>query len=376
MVESVLNVFDLEQLARERLAEESWLYFSAGTGAELTLRENRFAFQRVWLRPRVLVDVSQVDTECTLLGTPCALPLFISAFALSHLAHGGAEVAIARAAGSRRVVQMIPTLHSRPLDEIASARVAGQAQWFQLYVNSERSATLELLRRAESVKCSCVFVTVDRAVIGRREKDTRSKMQRSARGDGLVVAKTHPSFVVPQFDWNEIAFLRSQCNMKMILKGVQDASDAVRAHALGFDGVLISNHGGRQLDASRPSLEVLQETIQALGQFDRDKFCVLIDGGIRRGSDVYKALALGAHAVGIGRPVVYGLAAFGQAGVERAIDVLREELVATMKSMGTPRIGDITAQRVDARSLQHRLGTVPQDMLHAQTYEPLRPAKL
>ena len=323
---AILNLYDLEAVARSILDDGAWAYYSSGSGNEISQRENEEAFNRIYFKPRILVNVEKVDTGTTLLGTKTSLPFYITATALGKLGNQEGEVVLTRAAGTRNIIQMIPTLASCSLDEIIEAKVPRQTQWYQVYVNKNRDLTASLIKKAESKGVTAICVTVDAPQLGRREKDMRVKFKDDApevqsehdisRNQGA--ARAISSFIDPSLSWNDLPFLRSVTKGKLVLKGIQCREDAVLAAKAGVDGIIISNHGGRQLDTCRSSIEILEEVMKCLQEEDL-KLEVLIDGGIRRGSDIYKAIAMGASGVGIGRPFLYAMSAYGQQGVEYAI---------------------------------------------------------
>lgn len=376
----MLNVFDFEAVAKLVMKKEAWDYYSSGADDEITLRENHAAFHRIWLRPRVMVNVSNIDMSCTLLGTQSSFPLYITATALAKLGHPDGEVALTRAAHSQGIIQMCPTLASCSLDEMIAARKEGQSQWFQLYVNRDKKVTEEVIRKAEKGGMKALFVTVDAPQLGRREKDMRNKftdeppdLQKKddvKRSQGTAKAIT--KFIDPSLCWDDIKWFQSITKMPIILKGVQCGEDAILAVKHGVQGIVVSNHGGRQLDYARSGIEVLVEVMDALKSIGADKkLDVFVDGGIRRGTDIFKAIALGAKAVGIGRPVLYGLSAYGQDGVEQVIDLLKEELRNTMMLMGTPTIADIKPDMVITKNVADHFAVSPKDYLSTHTYVPL-----
>lgn len=378
-LEEALNVMDLEALAPSMMSREGFAYYSSGADDEVTLRENRAAFARVWVRPRVLVDVREVDTSTAMLGAPASFPVYVTATALGRLAHPDGEAALAAAAGGAGVVQMLPTLASCSLEEMAGARLPGATQWFQLYVNPDRRRTAALVRRAEALGCRALVVTVDAPRLGRREKDMRQKFRlagpREQQGDqtdrSRGVARSISAFIDPSLSWSDLAWLRSLSGMPLVIKGVQCGEDAVLAVRHGAAAIVVSNHGGRQMDYCRSALEVLPEVTEALRAAGL-RTEVYVDGGVRRGSDVFKALALGARAVGVGRPVLYGLATYGERGARRALEMLREEFDMCMALAGCRSVSDIRPEMVLAGALSHRsAGAAPRDSLADAVYRPL-----
>lgn len=381
---TMLNTFDFESVAAHTMTEEGWGYYSSGADDEITLRENHTAFQRIWLKPRILVNVKEIDMRTSMLGVESSLPLYFTATALGKLAHDDGELAISRAAAKTDVLYMLPTLSSYTLDELLDVRQSGQVQFAQLYVNPRRERTIEYIKRLEAGGVKALFVTVDAPQLGRREKDMRNKFTKSTaiqkndnvnRSEG--VARAISEFIDPSLCWDDITWIKSITKLPVILKGVGCGLDTVMAYENGCAGVVLSNHGGRQLDTARSGIEVLPEAIVALDNHDsnwRSHFEVYVDGGIRRGSDIFKALALGATAVGIGRPVLYSLASYGQRGVEKMCSLFKDELTMVMRLMGTPTISDITADHVIYDNLVAHIPAQARDHLQLDTYEPLRPA--
>lgn len=371
------NVLDFEAVAQSVMTKEGWGYYSSGADDEITLRENHTAFQRIWLRPRVMVNVKNICMRTTILGQPSALPIYVSATAMGKLAHPEGEVNFTRACHSQGVIQMIPTLASCSFDELVDAAQAGQPQFFQLYVNPNRALTEAAVRKAEQRGCKGLFITVDAPQLGRREKDLRNKASGASdaqKGMSIDTSKgvstALSSFIDPALCWDDLKWFRSITKMPIVLKGVQCVEDAVQAHLSGCDGIVLSNHGGRQLDFAPSGIEVLPDVMAALRSYD-SKMEVYVDGGVRRGTDVFKALALGAKAVGIGRPALYGLAAYGQEGVERVLQLLKDELMVCMRLMGTPSLADISERHVCTRNLGDHFAPQPADYLSKRTYEPL-----
>lgn len=343
------------------------------------MRENHAAFHRIWFRPKVLVDVAKVDTSTTMLGTKVSIPFYVTATALGKLGDPEGEVVLTRAASTHQVVQMIPTLASCSLDEIVDARRGDQVQWLQLYVNQDRAVTQRIVQHAERRGCKALFITVDAPQLGRREKDMRSKftdegsnVQRGTTTDtNQGAARAISSFIDPALSWKDVAWFRGITRMPIVLKGVQRVEDVLRAVDAGVQGVVLSNHGGRQLEFARSGVEVLAETMPVLrarglaGRID-----VFVDGGIRRATDMIKALCLGATGVGIGRPFLYAMSAYGQAGVERAMQLLKDEMEMNMRLLGVTSVPELDEDLIDARSLLDH-GNPPADRLSQAVYDPL-----
>jgi 4-hydroxymandelate oxidase len=351
----VLNLHDLEQLARSRLPQMAWDYYASGSDDERCLRRNADAFAELALHYRVLVDVARRELVTTVLGTQVALPVLVAPTAFHKLAHEDGELASVRAAGDAGTIFMLSTLSNTAVEQVVAAATC--PVWFQLYVYRDRAATEALVRRVEAAGCRALVLTVDAPLLGRRERDVRNRFALPA-GMGIenvhgyeAVAKPHAEsglaayfaeLIDPALTWDAIGWLRSITTLPVIVKGIVRADDAARAVAAGAAGIVVSNHGGRQLDASPATIEVLPRVVDAVA----GRAEVLLDGGVRRGTDVVKALALGARAVLVGRPVLWGLAAAGRAGVAAALGVLRRELDLAMALCGCSDIASITRDLV------------------------------
>lgn len=384
-LERMLNLYDFEPVAEAKMTKEGWAYYSSGADDEITLRENKAAFQRIWLRPRVMVNVKDVDISTSVLGYKCSFPVYITATALGKLAHPEGEAVLTRAAGEQGIIQMCPTLASCDLEDMTRQRKPDQVQFYQLYVNANREITKNIVHNVEKEGCKALCVTCDAPQLGRREKDMRNKFKAvgtSVQRKGKMeftrnqgTARAISSFIDPSLNWDDLPWLRSLSKMKLVLKGVQSGADAVKAAQHGCDAIIVSNHGGRQLDFARSGIEVLLEVTTALEKAGlRDKMEIWVDGGFRRGTDIFKALALGATCVGIGRPMLYSLAAYGQEGVEHAIQLLKDEFVMCMRLMGCRTVKDIRRDMVITDDIsRHLVGQVTDNLTQA-TYRPLQPA--
>ncbi|EIW80311.1 glyoxylate dehydrogenase [Coniophora puteana RWD-64-598 SS2] len=384
-LDEIVNLHDFEAVAKAILPAKAWAYYSSASDDEITIRENRAAYQRIWFRPRVLRDVSTVSWATTILGQKSSLPVYISATALGKLGHPDGELNLTRAAGKHGVIQMIPTLASCSFDEIVDAAVPGQVQFLQLYVNRDREITKRYVQHAEKRGVKGLFITVDAPQLGRREKDMRMKVvdeggvAKVQDGQGDIkkdegVARAISSFIDPSLSWKDIPWFKSITNMPIVLKGVATPEDALLAYDYGVAGIVLSNHGGRQLDTARSGIENLIEVVEALktrGPWPNPRFSVFVDGGIRRASDVLKAIALGASAVGVGRAFMYSFSAYGQEGVEKAFQIFREELEMNMRLIGARTIDELEPSMVDASGLSSHVGFTPIDNLYNTTYQPL-----
>ena len=341
------------------------------------MRENHSAFHKIWFRPRILVDVEKVDFTTTMLGTKVDIPFYVTATALGKLGHHEGEVLLTKAAKKHNVIQMIPTLASCSFDEIMDAAEGDQVQWMQLYVNKDRAITKKIIEHAEKRGCKGLFITVDAPQLGRREKDMRSKftdvgsnVQAGATTDtSQGAARAISSFIDPSLSWKDIPWFQSVTKMPILLKGVQRVEDVLKAVEAGVQGVVLSNHGGRQLDFARSAIEVLAEVMPVLRERGwENRIEIYIDGGVRRGTDIIKALCLGAKGVGIGRPFLYAMSAYGQPGVDRAMQLLKDEMEMNMRLIGASSVDQLNPSLLDARGLSTHTATVPIDHLVSRLY--------
>jgi 4-hydroxymandelate oxidase len=345
-VKDALSVLDFEPLAKKALPPAHWGYMSTGVDDDVTLRANREAMQHYQLRARHLSGVEKPELSFNLFGKTWDSPIYFSAVSAQRAFHPDGEIGTARAAKAKKVVQMLSTVTSTGVEDVAKA--LGDPPWYQLYMPLTWAETEKLVRRVEAAGCEVLAWTID--TLGGRNAETATRLGRTDTrnclgchpagpnaNQGAARNRTKPMFAglsgemnPAVADWTYVDRLKKMTKMKLLLKGIDTAEDAVLAREHGVDGVIVSNHGGRATDTGRGTLDILPEVVDAVG---RD-IPVLIDGGFRRGTDVFKALALGARAVGIGRPYVWGLAAYGQEGVERVIDILRAELIMTMRNCG------------------------------------------
>ncbi|HZF11995.1 MAG TPA: alpha-hydroxy acid oxidase [Thermoanaerobaculia bacterium] len=355
-----INIFELETVAREKLTREAYDYYASGAHDEVTLRDNRAAYDRLSLAYRVMVDVSRRDLRTTVLGQPVAMPILVAPTAFHQLADPEGERATVRAAGAAGTVMILSTLSNTPLEEVVAA--ASGPVWFQLYIYKDRKTTEGLVRRAEAAGCRALVLTVDAPLLGRRERDVRNRFRLppgifvanvlpagygevpSALGDSGLAAYV-ASLLDPALSWRDVAWLQSITQLPVLVKGIVRPDDACRAAEAGAAGIVVSNHGGRQLDTSPATIDVLPEIVDALAARGH-RIEILVDGGVRRGTDVVKALALGARAVLVGRAVLWGLSYNGEAGVAYALKLLRDELDLAMALVGTPTVADITRDLV------------------------------
>jgi len=352
MEKLLINLFDYESAAAEKLAPTAYDYYASGGGDEITLRENHAAYERLKLQPRVLKDISKTDLGKTLFGQAVSMPIMVAPTAFHRMADPEGEMATARAAATAGVIMILSTLSTCSIESVA--KVTQGPLWFQLYFYKDRAATLSLIQRAEAAGCQALALTVDAQVWGRRERDVRNRFRLpkglsmenmapmgkgsfpESEGSGLA------SYVTWQFDpalnWKDVDWLCSKTRLPVLLKGVLHPADAKIALEHGAAGLIVSNHGGRQLDTVPATIEALPAIVDAVG----DRLEVFIDGGIRRGTDVLKAIASGASAVGVGRPIIWGLAANGEEGVKDVLKILRKEFELAMRLSGCSSIADIT----------------------------------
>jgi L-lactate dehydrogenase (cytochrome) len=381
-LEACYNLMDFEAVARYVMKKPAWAYYSSGADDEITMRENHSAFHKIWFRPRVLVDVENVDISTTMLGTKVDIPFYVTATALGKLGHPEGEVVLTRGAKKHNVVQMIPTLASCSFDEIVDAKEGDQVQWLQLYVNKNREITKRIVQHAEKRGCKGLFITVDAPQLGRREKDMRSKFEdtgsnvQNKEGDNVDrsqgAARAISSFIDPSLSWKDIPWFMSITKMPIILKGVQRVEDVIRAVETGVQGVVLSNHGGRQLDFARSGIEILAEVMPVLRERNlQDKIEIFVDGGVRRATDIIKALCLGAKGVGIGRPFLFAMSAYGLPGVDRAMQLLKDEMVMNMRLIGASSVDQLDPTMIDTTGLKMHTTGVPTDTLSLKAYDSL-----
>lgn len=351
-----IHLADYEAAAAELLPQMVYDYYAGGAHDEITLQENRAAFDRIQLRYRVLRDVSSRSLTTEVLGEEVSMPVLIAPTAFHQLATEEGEVATARAATRSGTIVTLSTLSTRAIEDVGAA--ADGRLWFQLYVYRDREATRELVARAEAAGAKALVLTVDAQIWGVRERDVRNRFQLPeglqmvnlvSRGKGdfpVVDGSGLAAYVARTFDpslsWKDLEWLCANTRLPVLIKGVVRGDDAAQALEHGVAGVVVSNHGGRQLDTSPAPISVLEEVVQAMG----GRGTVLVDGGVRRGTDVVKALALGAHAVLIGRPVLWGLATGGEEGVTRVLQHLRAELDLAMALCGAASVAELTRDLV------------------------------
>lgn len=341
-----INIFDYEKLAQAKLPPAVWDYYAGGSEDEVTLRENRAAFERIRLRPRVLVDCSTVDMSTTVLGTSVSMPILVAPTASHGLLYPDGECATARAVGASGTLMVASTSATRSAGEIASA--ATGPLWFQLYPHRSLEVTAQLVQRAEAAGYRAIALTADTPLLGRRERDVRNSFEIADYVTFMNYHEVNAADVAEAIDdsraarhrfdtWETVDWLRSQTSLPVLVKGILTAEDALIALEHGVAGIMVSNHGGRQLDGAIPTIEALPEIVAAVA----GRCEVYVDGGVRRGTDVLKALALGARAVLVGRPVLWGLAVNAEEGVRHVLELLRAELALAMTLAGRPTLASI-----------------------------------
>ena len=351
-----LNVFDFEEVAHRKVQPGHWAYMSSGVDSDVTLHANRDGYSHLELRPRRLRDATKVDMRVELFGTTYDSPIFTCPTGGEKSFHPDGELGVARAAKARGTLQVLSTSTSTGVEDVNKA--LGRPVWYQLYAPPSWEACQKILDRVSNAGCRVVLLTVDNTT-GRnsetymrtRPKDLRqcaachqganpgSAVSERRMYDGIDLSQGTQN---PAMDWAFLARLRKAWQGQLLIKGIDTAEDAKLSLDHGLDGILVSNHGGRSTETGRATIEALPEVVAAVG----GRIPVLVDGGVRRGTDVFKALALGAKAVGIGRPMLWGLGAFGEAGVERVLAILQAELKLTMGNCGTQKLADITRSYV------------------------------
>ena len=347
-----LNVFDFEEVAHRKVMPGHWAYMASGVDDDATLRANREGFRHVQLRPRRLRDATKVDMRVELFGTMYSSPIFLCPTGGEKSFFPGGELAVAQAARARGALQVLSTMTSTAVEDVNKA--LGRPVWQQLYAPSSWDACQQLLRRVEAAGCSVIALTVDNTTgrnsetfLRTRPKDLTqcSACHKDGPGPGMSerpmfdgINMTGVRVPNPAMDWAFVERLRKFWKGKFIIKGIDTREDARLCLEQGIDGILVSNHGGRATETGRATVEALPEVVTEVG----NRIPVFVDGGFRRGTDVFKALALGARAVGIGRPFLWGLGAFGQNGVDRVLEILQGELKLVMGNCGTQTVADIT----------------------------------
>lgn len=353
----LVSVADYERAAREALPQAAWDYYYHGADDEITLQRNRSAFEEIVLRYRVLAGVGDRKLGIEILGQKIAMPAMAAPTAFHKLAHPEGEIATVRGVADTGTGMFLSTLSTVAMEDVVAAAEA--PVFFQLYIYRDRELTRDLVARAEAAGCKAIALTVDAIVFGKREPDIRNRFHLP---DGMRIENAAPAgygalddvgggsaltsyvndLMDPTISWDDLAWLVESTSLPVLVKGVVRGDDATRCRDLGAAGVVVSNHGGRQLDTSPATIIALREVVDAVG----GDVEVLVDGGVRRGTDILKAIALGAKAVLVGRPILWGLAVDGQTGVAHVLQILRDELDSAMALSGCSSLDDVTPDLV------------------------------
>ncbi|KAI5124988.1 hypothetical protein M0805_007413 [Coniferiporia weirii] len=345
--EAALNIHDITKFAEQVLTSTAWAYYRSAGDDNYTFDENSAAFRRFWFRPRVLNKVSQASTMTSILGHPCSLPIFIAPAALARLGHPDGEMNLVRAAASEQIAMGMSINASCSIDEVMSARKQDQTIFFQLYMNRDRAASEALIKRVEREGFKAIILTVDSAVPGKRELDQWAKGDfsgpshgKASSNTGLGIAHAISGYQDPDVCWDDIPWIQTLTKLPIVVKGIQCVEDAEKAFEYGVQGIIISNHGGRSLDFAPAPMTVLYELHQQRPDIIKKKE-VYIDGGVTRGTDVLKALCLGARGVGLGRAFLYANGVWGEAGARRVVQIMREEIETGMRLLGVTSIDQL-----------------------------------
>ncbi|KMZ57775.1 L-lactate dehydrogenase (cytochrome) [Zostera marina] len=352
----ITNISEYEAIAKKKLPKMIFDYYASGAEDQWTLQENRNAFSRILFRQRILIDVSKIDISTTVLGFKISMPIMIAPTAMQKMAHPDGECATARAASSSGTIMTLSSWATSSVDEVASTGPG--IRFFQLYVYKDRKVVEQLVRRAERAGFKAIVLTADTPQLGRRESDIKNRFNLPSHltlknFEGLEISKMYEtndsglaSYVSSQIDrtlsWKDVKWLQSITSMPILVKGVMNAEDTLLAIETGVAGIIVSNHGARQLDYIPATISCLEEVVKAA----QGRVPVFLDGGVRRGTDVFKALALGAAGIFIGRPVLYSLAVDGEAGVRNVLKMLRDEFELTMTLAGCVSLKTITRNHI------------------------------
>ncbi|OLD34437.1 MAG: hypothetical protein AUI50_06360 [Crenarchaeota archaeon 13_1_40CM_2_52_14] len=350
---NIVNLDELEQQAKKQLDQASYDFVAGGASSELTLRANLEAFQKITIMPRVLTGIKKVDTSIDLLGQRLSMPIYVTPMANHGVVHPLAEVGSAQGAKKAGTLFVAPTGSNKTMEEVATS-IKDSPRWFQLYLNKDPEINKQLLRRAEKAGYSAIVLTVDLPVLGMRDRNIRNSLtlpKDLSSPNGLserFIAATRgleslTAGIKDDLGWDDYEWTREHTSLPVLIKGVLSPNDAEEAAKRKVPAIIVSNHGGRQLDTGFGAIQALQPIIERVG----GKTKVLFDSGIRRGTDVFKALALGAEAVGIGRPVLWGLAIYGADGVAAVLKHLQTELVNVMRLAGVAKVSDVSSEYIE-----------------------------
>ncbi|KAH8658359.1 cytochrome b2 [Xylariales sp. PMI_506] len=358
-LQTLISAADFEKVAEVELTEKTWAFYSSAATDLITHRQNKEFLRRVMIQPRILRNVRRVNFKRRILGFDCEAPFFISPAAMAKLVHPDGEIALAKAAAAEGIIQCISNNASYPLASIVQSVPPQQPFFLQLYVNAERHKTTELLLKAKSLGIRAIFVTVDAPVPGKREADERiaaghiqsaisgAASTNDKKGGGL--GRLMAQYIDKSLTWDDLAWIKETSSVPIILKGVQNVEDAKMAVRYGVDGIFLSNHGGRSLDTSQPAiLNLLELRLKYPEAFSHLE--VFVDGGFERGTDILKALALGATAVGIGRPYLYSLI-YGQDGAQHLTQILKDEIETSMRLCGITSLDQATPDLLNTAAI-------------------------
>ncbi|KAK6003262.1 hypothetical protein QM012_001107 [Aureobasidium pullulans] len=363
---SMLSVNDFENVGEKTMTPTAWAYVSSGADDEISMRENARAYRKVTLRGRILRKVGKVDCSTTILGHFSALPIYTSPVGLAKLVHPSGECAIAAAVGKEGCIQVVNTVSSMSIEDIMDARVSeNQIVFWQLYADKNLEKSRAFIERVERAGVAAIWLTVDSPVVGNRERDERSKsmvdieekLEEAVETSQCVgIAKANTGFINADLDWDMVDWLRNATKLPIVIKGIQSVEDAVTAFDHRVNGIVLSNHGGRSQDTAQPPLITLLEIDRYAPYILGKHMQVFVDGGVRRGTDIIKALALGATAVGIGRPVLFSMSGgYGEHGIRRMVQILRNELQTNMAFIGARNVRDIERSMINTRKLERNM---------------------
>jgi len=358
---SPVNVYEYHALAKEKLTPMVYGYYASGADDQQTLQDNEDGFKRLRFRPRVLIDVTAQDLTTVILGSNCAFPLVLAPTAMQRMAHPEGELATARAAAKAGLTMTLSSWSTTSLEDVAN-EAPGANRWFQLYVYKDRKITLDLVRRAERAGYLAIALTVDTPRLGRREADIKNQFSlpphltmanfasvdpsaeqgKMGKSSGSGLAAYVASLIDQSLSWKDIAWLKQNTRLPILAKGIETGEDAAIALEAGCAGIIVSNHGARQLDGVIATIDAVEEVVAAV----RGRIPVLVDSGVRRGTDIVKALALGASGVMIGRPYVWGLSVAGEQGVAHVLQLLKNEFALAMALCGCVKVSDIKREMV------------------------------
>nr|XP_031859814.1 uncharacterized protein CI109_004662 [Kwoniella shandongensis]KAA5526886.1 hypothetical protein CI109_004662 [Kwoniella shandongensis] len=355
-VDSVVSLDDFERYAKDLLIPAAWYYYSTGADGEHSLFDNADAYNRVHFRPRVMRNVTDPDLRTKILGVESTLPFYVSPTARNGLGQPLGEIAVTRGAGATGILQVLSHYASRSLEEVISETKEGQKVGWQIYTSMDREKSAREIREAYRLGAQSIWVTVDTAILGKREKERRAQAERTPAAHGKPLSPPLPKNAYAHdtgLTWKDIDWIKSLApGLPIVIKGVGAWEDVVLAQKYGADAVVLSNHGGRQLDYANPPLKTLHDlNVHSPSSIHQPDFQIFVDGGIRHGTDILKALCLGANAVGLGRPFIYAATGWGSDGVERAVQILKEELEIGMILLGVTRLDQLGPEYVDVSKL-------------------------